>query len=183
MASLQDQLLKAGLADSEKAKKIQKSKQKQTKAARKSGKPVINDSKLAAERTIAKQAERDRALNIQKEQRAHEKAVSAQIIQLIENNRIESQEGEQPFNFAHEKIIKKIHISPDIHSQLSAGYLAIVGYTRNQQMTYEVVPTIVARKIEERDPKNVIHVADTEIQKDLDDDPYAEFIIPDDLIW
>ncbi len=183
MASLQDQLLKAGLANSEKAKKIQKSKHKQTKAARKSGKPVVSDTKLAAERTISEQAERDRALNIKKEQRAHEKAVSAQIIQLIENNRIKDQEGEHPFNFVHEKIIKKIHITPKIHNQLSSGYLAIVGYTRNQQMTYEVVPTIVARKIEERDPKNVIHIADAETRKTLDDDPYAEFVIPDDLVW
>jgi uncharacterized protein YaiL (DUF2058 family) len=183
LASLQDQLLKAGLADTEKAKKIQKSKQKQTKAARKSGKQVIDESKLAAERALIKQAERDRALNIHKEQLAHEKAVSAQIIQLIENNRIDCQKGEQIFNFVHEKIIKKIPVSQDIINQLSAGYVSIVGYTRNKQMIYEVVPTMVARKIEERDPKKVIHSADTEILENSDDDPYAEFIIPDDLVW
>ncbi len=183
MASLQDQLLKAGLADSEKAKKIHKSKQKQTKAARQSGKKVIDDSKLAAERSLAKQAERDRVLNIQKVQLSHEKAVAAQIIQLIERNKIDRQEEEQPFNFVHDKIVKKIYVSQSLINQLSAGYVSIVSYTKHQKMNYEVVPTVVARKIEERDPRNVIHVADTEIPESSEDDPYAEFVIPDDLVW
>ena len=183
MASLQDQLLKAGLTDSEKAKKIHTNKQKQTKAARKSGKQVVDNTKLEAERKIAKQAERDRALNLEKEQLAHKKAVSAQIIQLIEQNKIDRGEEEHTFNFVHDKVIKKISAPREIINQLSAGYVSIVSYKKNQQAIYEIVPAMVARKIEERDPENVIHVAETGAQKDSDDDPYAEFVVPDDLVW
>ena len=57
MASLQDQLLKAGLADPNRAKTIHKEKRKQTKVARKSNQPVKNMSQQAANQKKQQQAQ------------------------------------------------------------------------------------------------------------------------------
>ena len=48
---------------------------------------------------------------------------------------------------------------------------------------YEVVPRIVADKIAQRDAKFVV-VANTKADNKVDeDDPYKDYVIPDDLMW
>ena len=46
----------------------------------------------------------------------------------------------------------------------------------------ELVPRIIADKIAERDPAIVVRVKQASTQVD-EDDPYAAFQIPDDLMW
>ncbi len=58
MASLQEQLLKAGIADEKKAKKIKQEQRKAKKANK--GKPQVDEGKLAAQRALAEKAERPR---------------------------------------------------------------------------------------------------------------------------
>jgi uncharacterized protein YaiL (DUF2058 family) len=49
MASLQDQLLKAGLIDTKKAKQANKEKRKETNVARRSNEEVVDEVKQSAE--------------------------------------------------------------------------------------------------------------------------------------
>ena len=60
--SLQDQLLKAGLADAEKAKKMAKQKRKETRVARKSRVEVVDETREAAKKALADKVQRDREL-------------------------------------------------------------------------------------------------------------------------
>ncbi len=59
MASLQDQLLKAGIVDKDKAKKIKKEKRKAAKAQPK-GQAAVDEIREQAKRTLAAKAEHDR---------------------------------------------------------------------------------------------------------------------------
>jgi uncharacterized protein YaiL (DUF2058 family) len=71
-----------------------------------------------------------------------------------------------------------MYVSAAVQEHLIAGRLVIV---RLGDAT-ELVPRIVADKIAERDPSLVVRV--NKASTDLDeDDPYAEFKIPDDLMW
>lgn len=69
-------------------------------------------------------------------------------------------------------------MSAAVRSQLAAGQLVIV---RLGDAT-ELVPKVVADKIAERDPSLVVRVKKSTAQPD-ENDPYADYKIPDDLMW
>src|SRR5690554_2084941 len=146
MASLQEQLMKAGLADEKKARAIRSEKRKQRKQQPK-GTAQVNEAEERARKARQEQAERDRQLNLEKQKEAQKKAIQAQIRQLIETNRLDRRRGETSYQFVDGKKIKKILVDDKMVDQLSRGRLAIVALGEN----YEVVPDKVARKIMERD--------------------------------
>lgn len=181
MGSLQDQLLGMGLADEKTAKKNKKEKAKQERMERKNQVEAKgNEAAAAAKKARQEKAQRDRELNAQRKAEAEQKAVTAQIKQLIENNRIDRKDCELDYNFTHGTAIKKLKVNEIIQRQLGNGRLAIVEL--NEQ--YEVVPFPVAEKIASRDDSYVIvQNSAANADKPEEDDPYAAFEIPDDLMW
>ncbi len=179
--SLQDQLLKAGLADAGKAKQLEKEKRKQAKVARRSGVDLVDEDKEAARKARQDKVRRDKALNQALQEKAQRKAINAQIKQLIDNSKLQRGSGEIGFNFTDGKKVKKLYVTPREQQQLSAGLLAIA----KQGDQYEIIPRAVADKIAERDAGRVIvcsngdDAALTEEEKDW----YKDFEIPDDLMW
>ncbi len=178
MASLQDQLLKAGLVDNKKAKQVGKDQRKQKKVAKKSSQPVLDETKLAVEQARADKAARDRALNAERNAQAQQKAILAQIKQLVETNKQSKGGGDIAYNFTFDKKIKKIYVNAEVQNHLVAGRLVIVGLDD----TFELVPRVVAEKIAERDASLVVQVQ-AQAQTVDEDDPYADYQIPDDLMW
>ncbi|WP_309044255.1 DUF2058 domain-containing protein [Marinobacter sediminicola] len=178
MASLQDQLLKAGLADQKKAKAIRNEKHKQRKQQPK-GAVQVNETEVRARQAREEKAERDRQLNLKRQQEAEKKAVQAQIRQLVETNRLDRSRGETSYQFVHDKKIKKMYVDDTMADQLSRGRLAIVSVSDQ----YEIVAEGVARKIIERDAQAVVVLHDRKTDDVGDDDPYAGYEIPDDLMW
>lgn len=181
MASLQDQLLKAGLIDTKKAKQAKKEKRKETNVARRSPEPVVDEVKQQVELTRVEKAERDRELNRQRDLELQQKAIAAQIKQLTENHRQskEAGKGEVEYNFTHGKLIKKIRVSPTVQQQIIRGQLAIVKLGES----YELVPRIVADKIAQRDENAVVVINTKSVVQQDDEDPYRDYVIPDDLMW
>jgi uncharacterized protein YaiL (DUF2058 family) len=102
MASLQDQLLKAGLADEKKARAVRNEKRKQRKQQPK-GTTQINETEVRARQAREEKAERDRQLNLQRQQEADKKAIQAQIRQLVATNRLDRSRGETSYQFVHDK--------------------------------------------------------------------------------
>ena len=178
MASLQDQLLKAGLADQKKAKAIRNEKHKQRKQQPK-GTAQVNETENRARQAREEKAEHDRQLNLKRQQEADKKAIRAQIRQLVETNRLDRSRGETSYQFVHDKKIKKLYVDDMMADQLSRGRLAIV-FVNDQ---YEIVAEGVARKIIERDELAVVALHDRKEDDLGDDDPYAGYEIPDDLMW
>lgn len=177
MASLQEQLLKAGLADKKKAKDINKQKRKEKNVARRSNDVQVDEVKAAAEAARLQKAEKDRALNAERDALAQEKAIAAQIRQLIVTNRQPKKGGELAYNFTHGKKIKKIYVTDELQKHLIAGRLVIAMLDEQA----EIVPRVIGEKIAERNADLVIMPSKT--TEVLEDDPYADYQIPDDLMW
>ena len=180
MASLQDQFLKAGLVDKGKAKKVQQDKSKQQKIERRTGTQSVDEAKLAAAELQRKNAERARELNAQRDAAARQKAIMAQIVQLVQKNRQSKGNGDVAYNFTHGTKIERIHVSDKVRGHLVAGRLAIVAHGGG----FELVPRVIADKIAERAPERVVRVNKAaEAVAEGEDDPYKDFKIPDDFDW
>ena len=178
MVSLQEQLLKAGLVDKNKVKSVNQEKSKQKKVERRTGTQAVDEARLAAAETQRKHAERARELNAQRDAAATQKAIVAQIVQMVQKNRQSKGAGDIAYNFTHNGKIERIHVSAAVQAHLVAGRLVIVC----QGGGTELVPRIIADKIAERDASLVVRVNKPSTEVDADD-PYAAFQIPDDLMW
>ncbi|AEC19216.1 hypothetical protein PT7_0676 [Pusillimonas sp. T7-7] len=178
MVSLQEQLLKAGLVDKNKAKRASQDKSKQKKVERRTGTQSIDEAKLAALEAQQKNIERTRELNAQRVAAARQKSIAAQIVQMVQQSRQSKGAGDIAYNFTHGKTIERLYVSAEVQSHLIAGRLVIIRLDN----AVELVPRIVADKIAERDPSLVVRVSKTSTKID-EDDPYAAFQIPDDLMW
>lgn len=178
--SLIDQLKKTGLVDKNKVQKVKHGQYKSKKQKAKKGEAAhLDEAKILAQKAQAAKLERDRQMNRQLKEEAEAKAIAAQIIQMIETSRVEDRDGEIVYNFSDAKVVKRMHVSEEIHKHLLSGGLAIVKFGGG----YELVPRVVAEKIKERDAGCVIDVAhDVELDGG-EDDVYAAYEIPDDLIW
>ena len=178
MASLQEQFLKAGLVDKNKVKLTNQDKNKQAKIERRTGTQSVNEARVAALDMQRKNAERARELNARRDAAATQKAIMAQIAQMVQKNRQSKGAGDIAYNFTHDNKIERLYVSAAVQAHLIAGRLVIVC----QGGSTELVPKIIADKIAERDASLVVRV--NKISTEIDaDDPYAAFQIPDDLMW
>lgn len=178
MASLQDQFLKAGLIDKKKVNKANQEKSQQKKIERRTGTQTVDEIRLAALETQRKNAERARELNAQRDAAALQKAIMAQIVQMVQQSRQSKGKGDIAYNFTHDNKIKRVYVSATVQADLIAGRLVIVCQGENT----ELVPRVIADKIAERDATMVVRVKKTGNEIDADD-PYAAYQIPDDLMW
>ncbi|MDE0931213.1 MAG: DUF2058 domain-containing protein [Halioglobus sp.] len=178
MASLQDQLLNAGLVDKKKAKQLKQERRKEAKVRQK-GQTPLDDSKEQVKRNFLDKAERDRQLNKQQQEAVERKAIEAQISQLIKMNRIKREGGDIAYQFTDGTRIKKMYITEQLQKDLVNGRLAIAKLGND----FELLPSSAAEKIMQRDPKTIILLNTYEVSGVDEDDPYAQYHIPDDLMW
>lgn len=178
--SLQDQLLNMGLANKKQAQKAKK-EAKKAKNAKKSGQ--LPEEALAAKQKAAaareEQLKRDKALNQKQKEEKEKRAAEAEIKQLIESNTIEiPKEGSDiAYNFVQGTHVKKLYVNKELQTKLMKGLLSIAIYGDS----YRLVPTDIAERIHKRDPDMAICI---EQKDDIDpDDPYADYEVPDDLMW
>ena len=183
MKSLKDQLLKAGLTDAHSVKNARK--RKQPKLAKKA-RGEASESAMLAEQALREKANRDTELNRIRQREVESKAQRAQIKQLIETTRIDKGEGDIAYSFTvagkdgKNGKIKTIHISEDQQKQLVRNQISVVVAAADK---FELVPKVVAEKIAQRDASCVIVSESNEEAAVSEDDPYADYQIPDDLIW
>ena len=175
--SLQDQLLKAGLATEKQAKKA-KAGMAPKKRGKKGQSAQPSESARAAQQASAEKAARDRALNEQRRTKASHKEMLAQVRQLVEQNRLSREGAEVGYNFVSGGKIRKLYVTPEIQAKLTKGAADIVRLDGR----YEVVLADVAEKIRTRDANLLVPRPAVEDQP-TDDDPYKDFQVPDDLMW
>ena len=181
MKSLAEQLLKAGLVDDKKAKAVKKEKYVEQKHARKHKVETVDEARLAAEQARQQKLDRDRELNRQRQQEVEQRAIIAQVRQLIESNKVARGQGDIGYNFTHQSKVKTLYLTNKLRQQLVLGNLSIV--TLDER--YELVPTGAASKIRERDADAVV-LDNSALQASThsdEEDPYAAFVVPDDLMW
>ncbi|NQZ33666.1 MAG: DUF2058 domain-containing protein [Oceanospirillaceae bacterium] len=169
--SLQDQLLKAGLASKKQANKAKADKRKKKS---KTAAPD-EDAQLQAQ---AQKRDKDRQLNLQREQQKLLKANLSQARQIIESNRVEMpKKAEIKHQFSHLKFVKTIHVDKDLQAQLFRGQLTIVFMDEK----YWLIPTAQAHRLHALHSEWVVELPKQEAPDE--DDPYADYEIPDDLMW
>ncbi len=178
MASLKDQLLNAGLIDKQKAKQLKQELRKEAKVRQK-GQVPLDDNKEQVKRNLVEKTERDRQLNKQQQEVVERKAIQAQISQLIKMNRIKRESGDIAYQFTDGTRIKKIYVTEQLQKDLVNGRLAIAKLGNE----FELLPSSAAEKIRQRDPQVIVLLNTYEVTGVDEDDPYAEYQIPDDLMW
>lgn len=176
--SLKDQLLKAGLVDAKQARKAENAKKVADRQAAKGQSSEASSAELA-QQALAAKTERDKAINRQLQAEKDQKALAAQVRQLIETHRIDRKGGEVGYQFTDQKKVKKLYVTAAQQNQLTKGMLGIVRFGDG----HEIVPSVVAEKIRERDAATVVLLNTRAEQQADEDDPYAAYQIPDDLMW
>jgi uncharacterized protein len=178
--SLRDQLLKAGLVTEKQVDDAERQQKRQqySQPRNKKKPPGPSPQQLAAQRAVAEKAARDAELNRKKQDKAERKARFAQIKQLVEQHQVARVESEDFYNFVDGIKIRRVPVTPELRARLVAGTLAIV---RNEGR-YAFVPAAVAEDIRGRVERAVIHHnrPGDEVQGD---DPYKDYVVPDDLTW
>lgn len=175
--TLQEQMLKAGLVTSKKVAKVQRTAKKSRVQAR--------EAREAVEENKKAQLERDKQLSEQQKQATLSKEYKAQVKQLIEMNRIDISKGNIGFNFTDNNLIKKIEVDKLTQTQLINGRLAIARLVvdGNKECEYAIIPASVADKIAQRDADSIVLNSALSQEEQDEDDPYADFKVPDDLMW
>ncbi|MEP9047385.1 DUF2058 domain-containing protein [Enterobacter hormaechei] len=175
--TLQEQMLKAGLVSSKKMAKVQRTAKKSRVQAR--------EAREAVEENKKAQLVRDKQLSEQQKQAVLAKEFRAQVKQLIEMNRITVAKGNITFNFTDGNLIKKIEVDKQTQTQLINGRLAIARLVINAKgdCDYAIIPAVVADKIAQRDADSIVLNSALSQEEQDEDGPYADFKIPDDLMW
>jgi len=183
MSSLQDQLLKAGLSTKQKARQANSAQRKKNKQKR-SGvaveKSLQEQVKQDLEKVKKDKLVKDTALNEEKKQQLADKENVLRIQQILQHHQIKDAKGESEYNYTFNNKIKKLFVNAVTHRALVNGRLALCGLAE----TSYLVTAETAEKVATLDAK-VILVQNDKVESDVveDDDPYADYQIPDDLIW
>lgn len=180
--SLRDQLLAAGLGTKKQAKEANQAKRP---PSRHQQPPPVSAEKLAANKAQAAKAARDQELNRRQQEKAAAKARRAEVKQLIEQHRLPPVESEEYYNFTDGNRLARLAVTPAIREQLIKGAVVVVRYEGH----YAFVAESAVARIRERDEHAVVTAgAGSEIpaaavaDKDKED-PYKDFVVPDDLVW
>jgi len=174
--ALQAQLLKAGLVDNKKAKKLTKQAHHEQRIGQ-SDEPAI---KANIEKAQQEKLAKDQALNLEKQQQLEGKALKASIIQMIKHHKISNTDGDNVYQFIDEGKIKKVYISQQVYNALVSGSLVIA----KDQDQYAYLPKALAEKIDQKMQGFILmNNAEKNEQATDEEDPYAAYVIPDDLMW
>jgi len=169
--SLQEQMLKAGLVNEKKLKKAKKGSKK--------SRDLAKEVKAGVENTKQAQAERAQGLNEAKKEQILSKELKAQVKQLVEMNKLDLSRADIKYNFTDGTLIHYVYVDEASRKQLVAGILAIAKYNDS----YVVIPSVVANKIIQRDENTIIENKKPTEEVSVEDDPYADYVVPDDLMW
>lgn len=177
-STLREQLLKAGLVTEKQVRAVEHPHQKPKPQPKKQPRPVP-EQRRAAEQAQAAKAARDAQLNKQRQEAVQAKARALEIKALIEQNKLPKKlESEDRFNFVAGRKLRFILVDAAMREGLNNGTLFIIRYDGKS----EVVPASIAEKIRERDERAVVKLNTSETPVD-ENDPYKDFVVPDDLKW
>lgn len=183
MASLQEQLLKAGLTTKQKARQANAEKRRKNKQKR-SGAAVDVSLQEKVKQDLAKakadKLAKDMALNEEKKRQLAAKEQQLRIQQILNHHQLKEVDGDTVYNYTFGSKIKKLMLDAKTHKALVDGRLALCGL---DDTTY-LVTAETAVKVAELDASIVLVQNDKVVSDNIDeDDPYADYQIPDDLMW
>ena len=174
--ALQAQLLKAGLVDNKKAKKLSKQAVHEQRTGQ------SNEAELKAKIAQDQQEKlaRDQALDLEKKRLLQGKELKAAIVQMINQHKIKDTDGEMAYQFIDDNKVKTIYLNQQIYNALVAGSLIIA----KEPEGYAILPKALAERINQKmEGFIIVNNSEKNEQTTDEDDPYAAYVIPDDLMW
>ena len=178
---LQEQLLKAGLVKKSKVSAVAR-EQHLARHARAASGP--NEVELEAQRAREEKAERDRALEAERRQQARTRELRAQARQIIADKRV-PHGGEIDYSFTASGAIRTLPVSEELRGRLADGTLVIADGGQG----FMLLPRAAAEQVRARDAAMIVvdhgaaGAAESASASGEDDDYYAQFKVPDDLVW
>ena len=174
--ALQAQLLKAGLVDNKKAKKLSK----QAVHEQRTGQSDEAELKAKIAQDQQEKLEKDQALDLDKKRLLQGKELKAAIVQMINQHKIRDIDGEVSYQFIDESKVKKIYLNQQIYNALVSGSLVVA----KESDSYAILPKALADRINDK-MEGFIIVNNSEKNEQITDeeDPYAAYVIRDDLMW
>lgn len=178
--TFQEQMLALGLVEKKRVNDAKKQKHKQKKQQGGKKQVVVDENAILAQKAQEKKKERARQLNQQREEKLKKREDAARIKQMVETHRLEKNEKGNPFRFNADGKIQRIFVTAEMAELLSRGSLGIVRLADQ----FEVIPRTVVEKIQAINAKVFVSLASKTVDDESDpDDPYAEYKVPDDLMW
>lgn len=181
---LQEQLLKAGLAKKSKVAQVARD---QDRARHGKGAPEASDAAAIqrdAERAREEKAERDRALAAEQKAQARVRELAAQATQIIRDKKL-PRSGDSEYRFSADGAIRTLLVDDDQRRKLAAGALVVARLGDR----YELLPRAAGEQVRQRDAALIVldhgQAAGSEAAapSSEDDAYYAQFKVPDDLVW
>jgi uncharacterized protein YaiL (DUF2058 family) len=177
---LQEQLLKAGLV---KKSQVSQAAREQVKARHGKAPVAPSESQREADRLRAEKAERDRALEAERKEKARVQELQAQVRQIIDTQKVK-RDGESEYRFNDGTVIRTLLVNATLRRQLASGALVIVRFGDG----FELLPRAAADKVRERDASAIVldnaqSGTEPSTGNAEDDAYYAQFQVPDDLVW
>jgi uncharacterized protein len=178
----QEQLLKAGVVSKQQVDKVNRDKNRKDKVKRHNRKaPVeLDATQIAAKKAADDKTAKDRALNEKKQIQIRNRAISLEIDKLITDNLIKrDSKCELVYNFDHRGKVRRLYVDPKMRQEIIDGKLGMARI----EGRYELVPDVTAEKIQERNKTRVLIYNQVDKDESTQNDDYADYQIPDDLIW
>lgn len=178
---LQEQLLKAGLV---KKGKVAEVAREQARARHGKAPPPPSEIQREAERARAEKAERDRALAAEQKARARAAELDKQARQIIEDKKL-PRSGDLDYRFTVDGTIRSVLVDAAMKKQLATGAVVIARVDDR----FELLPRSAGEKVRERDASRIVldhgqaKDAEADAATSEDDAYYAQFKVPDDLMW
>jgi uncharacterized protein len=179
--SLREQLLAAGFGK----KKAPERKAPERKAPEQQS-PAQAEHKAREQQRIAQaeaaqaaKAARAQALQQRRQEEADRKERWTQIKQLIEQHRLPKLETDEYFNFVSRGKVRRLAVDAQLRERIIGGEVVIV----RCEGKHDVVPRDIGERIRGYDARAVISLQDTPADAQSEDDPYKDYVVPDDLKW
>ncbi|RZA17978.1 MAG: DUF2058 domain-containing protein [Lysobacteraceae bacterium] len=176
---LQEQLLKAGLVKKSKVSAAAREQLKQAVAG-------AGPSEIAreAERMRLEKAERDRALQAERKAQARVAELRAQARQITLDKKL-PRTGQSEYRFEADGAIRTLLVDEDQRRKLASGAIVIARLGDG----YELLPRPAGEQVRQRQADAIVldhglagDAAPTDTLSG-DEAYYAQFKVPDDLIW
>jgi uncharacterized protein len=171
--SLREQLLAAGFGKKKAEQDARKAKEQAERKAKEQQRAAQAQAAQAAKAARAQEAQQRR------QEEAARKERWTQIKQLIEQHRLPKLESDEYFNFVARGKVRRLPVDAQLRDRIVSGELVIV----RCEGKHDVVPRDIAERIRGYDARAVIVLQDSAGSEPSADDPYKDYVVPDDLKW
>ena len=178
--SLQDQLKNSGLVSKKKSQQLDAEKRKKIKAQNK-GQKIDNEISEKVKQAELQKKHDDQKRNQQQQLQVKQNEEKARINQIVDQAKIKDYDGDTAFNFQFNNKVKTLYLNKENYDYLVTGS---IGLCQIDNVIF-ILPNSTVSKINEINPVYVVLHQDklNTTLKTGEGDPYADYHIPDDLMW